>query len=603
MNKVIHYCWFGDKKLDKLAHKCIKSWKKYLPDYEIMLWNEENFDVNSTPFSKKAYEEGKWAFVSDVARIYALKEYGGIYFDTDMLITKDVNDIINNEFFAGWETKDNVAVGVLGVKNPHHPIIEKLFKVYETTEFDSNNVYSLTIPYLLTKTLRNSYNLKNDHLNTQYLNDGVVIYSNDYFYPITPDRSDNVFTDNTCMIHYYNGSWLTKSQRHINRVYKILGIRLANTYYDWRYSLKYFLKNSVRLLLYPVVKVRRDRIMEANRQQMIRDFKENYEKSKKGKYIVFYNGNWLGTSIATKELFDYTCPLDELSEEKVIDCIADTLIADDYKLIAFSAFSLGWNKLIEALREKGCKATIKVIWHGSNCMNIEDYDWNVFSSLIELLKKEFIQSLCFVKKSMYEFYKAKGYNVEFLMNSLKIDESKLPKSKNNVLADESEGVKIGVYASGDRWVKNFYNQLCAASLFENAQVQCSPLSQRAKDFSEIINLDIFGESKAVKREVLLQNMAKNDINFYVTFTECAPLVPLESLELGVPCITSNNHHYWEGTELEKYLVVNENDNVMKIYEKARFCLDNKEKVLNLYKEWKKEYDIASELSVKKFLEI
>jgi mannosyltransferase OCH1-like enzyme len=73
MSKIIHYCWFGDKKLDKLALKCIKSWKKFLPDYEIMLWNEKNFDVNSTPFSKKAYEEGKWAFVSDVARIHALR--------------------------------------------------------------------------------------------------------------------------------------------------------------------------------------------------------------------------------------------------------------------------------------------------------------------------------------------------------------------------------------------------------------------------------------------------------------------------------------------------------------------------------------------------
>ena len=115
MSKIIHYCWFGDKKLDKLALKCIKSWKKFLPDYEIMLWNEKNFDVNSTPFSKKAYEEGKWAFVSDVARIHALREYGGIYFDTDMMITKDVSEIVNKEFFAGWETKHNVAVGVLGI--------------------------------------------------------------------------------------------------------------------------------------------------------------------------------------------------------------------------------------------------------------------------------------------------------------------------------------------------------------------------------------------------------------------------------------------------------------------------------------------------------
>ena len=97
-------------------------------------------------------------------------------------------------------------------------------------------------------------------------------------------------------------------------------------------------------------------------------------------------------------------------------------------------------------------------------------------------------------------------------------------------------------------------------------------------------------------------MAKNDINFYVTFTECAPLIPLESLELGVPCITSNNHHYWKDTKLEKYLVVEKADNVNAIYKKASYCLEHKDEVLELYKDWKKNNDKESIDSVKKFLE-
>ena len=91
MEKIIHYCWFGGKPLPKLAKKCIKSWKKFLPDFEIREWNETNFDINITKFSKQAYDAKKWAFVSDVARIYALKNYGGIYFDTDMIITKNID--------------------------------------------------------------------------------------------------------------------------------------------------------------------------------------------------------------------------------------------------------------------------------------------------------------------------------------------------------------------------------------------------------------------------------------------------------------------------------------------------------------------------------
>jgi hypothetical protein len=96
-------------------------------------------------------------------------------------------------------------------------------------------------------------------------------------------------------------------------------------------------------------------------------------------------------------------------------------------------------------------------------------------------------------------------------------------------------------------------------------------------------------------------MAKNDINIYVTFVECAPLLPLESFELGVPCITGNNHHYWENHELRDYVVVDEVDNVIKIYEKIIYCLENREKVLNLYFDWKEKYDRETLVRNDKFL--
>ena len=90
MKKIIHYCWFGGKKIPNSVKKCIKTWKKYLPDYEIKEWNEENFDVNVCPFVKEAYENKKWAMVSDYARIYALYQDGGIYLDTDVKILKNI---------------------------------------------------------------------------------------------------------------------------------------------------------------------------------------------------------------------------------------------------------------------------------------------------------------------------------------------------------------------------------------------------------------------------------------------------------------------------------------------------------------------------------
>ena len=95
MEKKIHYCWFGGNKLPSKERKCMKTWKKFLPDFEIMAWNEENFDISKAcPFVKEAYEKKKWAFVSDYVRIYALYNYGGIYFDTDMKILKNFDELL-----------------------------------------------------------------------------------------------------------------------------------------------------------------------------------------------------------------------------------------------------------------------------------------------------------------------------------------------------------------------------------------------------------------------------------------------------------------------------------------------------------------------------
>ena len=221
--------------------------------------------------------------------------------------------------------------------------------------------------------------------------------------------------------------------------------------------------------------------MERNSSQEIENYGELFDNAGESEYMAFYNPNWLGTSIATKELFEHTLPLEELAEQNTIDYIADRIIAKGYKLIIFSAFAFGWQKLITAVHEKNPDITIKVIWHGSNCMNIEAYDWEVFQYIFRLLNKKYIYSIGFVKKSMYEFYKKKGYNVEFVMNTLSLDSSEY------VQKDEGEETRtIGVYASGDRWVKNFYNQLCAASLMDNIKVECTPLSTKTMLFADII---------------------------------------------------------------------------------------------------------------------
>ena len=594
MRKVIHYCWFGNKPLPKLAKKCIKSWKKFLPDYEIIEWNESNFDVNITKFSKQAYDAKKWAFVSDVARIYALKKMGGIYFDTDMIVTKNIDSLLENEVFAGWESEYNVAVGVLGVKNPNNELINKIWDFYCENEFSEENVYSLSIPTILSNILKRDYGLKFDHLNNQVLKNGITIYARDYFYPISSDNTPNMFTNRTCMIHYYVGSWIPQSEQKRIKFQMIFGKKVGNAILDFLVFGKRTLKKIAKAFLYPYVLYKRKQNKEKLYMDSREDFLKQFNALKNPKYLVFYNKNWLGTQNATKELFDNTIGIDEIHDERLILDIVNVIDNSNIKLVIFSAFSYGWDDLIREIKNKNSKVNVKVIWHGSHAMNIEPYDWEMFQTIFKLLENELVDSIGFVKKSMYEFYKIKGYNVELILNTVH-NIPKIEKKQKYI-----EKIKIGLYASGDRWVKNFYNQLGAASLFDNCEIDCVPIQEKTLKMAKVFKIAISGLSAPTSRDKLLERMAKNDINFYVTFSECAPLIPLESLELGVPCITSNNHHYWEGIELEKYLVVNECDNMIKIYEKAKYCLENKDKVLKLYKLWKKEYDKKSQESVERF---
>ena len=103
--KVIHYCWFGGNPLPELAQKCIASWKKYCPDYEIKEWNESNFDLNCCDYVREAYEAKKWAFVSDVARLYAMVHEGGIYMDTDVEVIAPLDSLLQYHAVSGFETE------------------------------------------------------------------------------------------------------------------------------------------------------------------------------------------------------------------------------------------------------------------------------------------------------------------------------------------------------------------------------------------------------------------------------------------------------------------------------------------------------------------
>lgn len=602
--KYIHYCWFGGKKLPRKARKCIRSWKKYLPEYEIIRWDESNSDLEACPFVKEAYEKKKWAFVADYVRVKAICEYGGIYFDTDMMVKKNVDFLLNKPAFLGVEDSRYAAAGVWGAMEPGSFLAKEVVKYYEEqTHFNSRDLYSITIPVIITRILE-KYGFNKDSNKIQIVKD-TYIYPREYFYPLSYDHANNVFTKNTCMVHYSDATWTSKTEKRDIRLIRLFGRRGTEIILKIVRSVKalvvYYGKvlwRTITLILFPVRK-----IVKLIRGRNDIDYVKTLEKITKieNTCMVFTHEGYIGVGASTKELFDDVVVIPDFETTSNAMKVADAVVNNkNIKLVVFSSFGEGWEYLVRKIKELRPEIKIKIFWHGSNAMHIERLDWERFKTIFQLLDQNTINSIAFAKKSMYEQYKKLGYRVEFLPNNVNFEfDTKEVLEKKLV----HEGTRIGIYASGDRWVKNLYNQMAAASLIEDAALDMVPLSDSSVDFAKILKIDVYGEEKSVSRKELFERIVNDDIVLYTTFTECAPILPLECLELGVLCITGDNHHYFVNTPLEKYLVEPKVDNPMAIAARIEKCLKNKDEILKLYKEWKRDYDKYCKKELKKFLEV
>lgn len=207
--KIIHYCWFGGKEKPQIVKKCIESWNKHLPDYEIIEWNELSFDINSgNKFVKEAYKAKKFAFVSDYVRIYALYHYGGIYFDTDVEIYKSFNDLLHHESFWGFEQGNYIATSTIGVTKGNK-IIQLFLDKYNDMSFikDDGSFDEITNVSIITKILVN----KGLEMNGRYqeLEDLGTFYPQTYFSPYDYINCKRNITENTYAMHYFYKSWLS----------------------------------------------------------------------------------------------------------------------------------------------------------------------------------------------------------------------------------------------------------------------------------------------------------------------------------------------------------------------------------------------------------
>lgn len=229
--RMVHYCWFGGKEKPDSVKKCIESWKKFLPDYQLMEWNEDNFDIEKLQYTKEAYAAKKYAFVSDVARIEALYQYGGFYMDTDVEVLKSFTPLLDARCVLGMEEKEYVATSFMAFEK-EHPLVKQFLDLYKDLTFldENGRIITGTNVAKLTKILIEKGFVQKNYY--QELEDGIKIYPKEFFSPYDYINCYYNITENSYCVHYFAVTWMSRKEQAKKeikkKIVKILGPEKMN---------------------------------------------------------------------------------------------------------------------------------------------------------------------------------------------------------------------------------------------------------------------------------------------------------------------------------------------------------------------------------------
>ena len=242
--KIIHYCWFGEKPLPELALKCIESWKKYCPDYQIIQWNERNYCLNEkNEYVKEAYKLKKWAFVTDYVRFDVIYRYGGIYFDTDVELVKPIDDLLQKGAFMGMESVPEIinnkvkfmqAASGLGIASePNNYIYKEILDGYEKRHFDKDKGGDdnfTVVTYVSDILMKHNPTILAENI---IMVGNIIIYPPDYFCPLNYQTGELLITSNTRSIHHYMASWFTEKEREWLRFEQKIKMKFGEKYGEY----------------------------------------------------------------------------------------------------------------------------------------------------------------------------------------------------------------------------------------------------------------------------------------------------------------------------------------------------------------------------------
>lgn len=210
--RIIHYCWFGGKEKPDIVKKCIASWKKNLSQYELIEWNEKNFDINNNPYVQEAYKSGKFAFVSDYVRVHVLYKFGGIYLDTDVEVFKPFDALLYHDSFWGFEQENYIATSTIGAAKENQ-LIKMFLDLYKEKKFlnEDGSYDDLTNVAIITEMLKNRGLIMNGEY--QEIEGEGAFYPQTYFSPYDYINCRKFITKNTYAVHHFYKSWLPPKAR------------------------------------------------------------------------------------------------------------------------------------------------------------------------------------------------------------------------------------------------------------------------------------------------------------------------------------------------------------------------------------------------------
>lgn len=217
--KIIHYCWFGGKELPDEYKKYIESWRKFCPDWEIKEWNESNYDVTKNKYMLQAYQSEKWGFVPDYARLDIIYNHGGVYLDTDVELVNNIDDLLYQEGFMGFEGESYVALGLGFGAKKHHMFIKNLMEDYEDRSFilENGQMNMVASPILQTEVMKRYGLITNGEYQICM---GMSVYPEKVLTGKSPVTRRIACKPYTKAIHHYAGSWLTDEQKRCNRYFE-----------------------------------------------------------------------------------------------------------------------------------------------------------------------------------------------------------------------------------------------------------------------------------------------------------------------------------------------------------------------------------------------